>query len=91
MLLKSAQERPLQITIDSPGGPRSAVALFEGIKDEAMLVKSLIMTLAVEGNRGVEHVTLDVDLEGVNPQRLVAIAKAVGDRLAVARHRYRSS
>ncbi len=68
----------MQITIESPGGPRSAVAPFEGITDEAMLVKSLIMTLAVEGNRGAEHVTLDVDMEGVSPERLVAIAKALG-------------
>lgn len=81
----------MQITIDSPGGRRLGVVPLAGIHDEAMLVKSLIMTLAVEGNRGADFVTLEIDLEGVDPERLVAIAKALGDRLVVARDAYRSS
>jgi len=75
----------MRITIESPGGARSAVAPSGGIMDEAMLVKSLIMTLAVEANRGADHTTLGVDLSDVSPERLVWIAKAVGDRLVVAR------
>lgn len=67
----------MQITIESAGGIRTGVVPSEGIFDEATLVKSLIMTLAVEGNRGSDQVRLTVDLSGVEPERLVGIAKGL--------------
>lgn len=70
----------MHIIIESPKGPRSAVVPFQGITDEATLVKSLIMTLAVEANRGTDHMTLDIDLTDVSPQQLVGIAKGIGQQ-----------
>ena len=65
----------MQITIESPHGPGRAVVPSEGIGEEAMLVKSLLLTLAVERNRGADDVTLDICLDGADPQRMVALAK----------------
>jgi len=81
----------MHIIIESPHGPRSAFVPSGGIHDEATLVKCLIMTMAVEANRGADHMTLDIDLSDVSPGRLVGIAKAVGDRLVVVRDADRTS
>ena len=67
----------MQITIESPGGIRTGVVPSEGIFDEATLIKALILTLAVEGNRGREQVRLAIDLTGAEPKRLVGIAKGL--------------
>ena len=67
----------MQITIESPGGIRTGVVPSEGIFDEATLIKALILTLAVEGNRGSDQVRLAIDLSGVEPERLVGIAKGL--------------
>ena len=67
----------MQITIESPGGIRTGVVPSEGIFDEATLIKALILTLAVEGNRGSEQVRLAIDLTGAEPERLVGIAKGL--------------
>lgn len=65
----------MQITIESPGGPRSGVVPYERIADEAVLVKSLILTLALERSRGVDELTLNVDFTDADPERLVSIAR----------------
>jgi len=65
----------MQITIESPGEIRTGVVPSEGIFDEATLIKALILTLAVEGNRGSDQVRLAIDLSGAEPERLVGIAK----------------
>lgn len=65
----------MQIMVESPGGIRTGVIPSEGIFDEATLIKALILTLAVEGNRGSDQVRLAIDLFGVEPERLVGIAK----------------
>ncbi|HRC60074.1 hypothetical protein PROAA_670001 [Candidatus Propionivibrio aalborgensis] len=70
----------MQITIESPGGPRQGVVPSDGIVDEATLIKALILTLAVEGNKGVDYVTLEVDLSDAEPERLVEVAKALGNK-----------
>ena len=70
----------MQITIESPGGPRQGVVPSDGIVDEATLIKALILTLAVEGNKGVDYVTLEVDLSDAEPERLVEVAKAIGNQ-----------
>ena len=67
----------MQITIESPSGIRTAVVPLEGISDEATLVKALILTLAVEGERGCDQVRLAIDLSGAEPERLVGIAKGL--------------
>jgi AraC-like DNA-binding protein len=41
----------------------------EGIHDEAMLIKSLILTLAREAHAGVGVLTLSIDLAGTDPAR----------------------
>lgn len=71
----------MRITLHLPCGPREAVAPSEGIQDEAMLIKSLILTLAREAHSGVGVLTLSIDLAGTDPARLVAIGKriAIGD------------
>lgn len=74
----------MQITIESPGGNRTGVVPSEGIFDEATLVKSLIMTLAVEGNRGSDQVRLSIDLSGAEPERLVGIAKGLTMHLSAS-------
>jgi hypothetical protein len=65
----------MRITIESPDGPRAAVSPFEGITDEATLIKSLILTIATECSRGVEDLMLNVDFTGADPERLVSIAR----------------
>jgi hypothetical protein len=70
----------MQLTINSPSGPRPAVSPSLGIANEEILVKSLIMTLAVEANRGADFVTLDVDLVGADPALLVGMAKQFVER-----------
>ena len=65
----------MQITIESPGGPRFGVVPYERINDEAMLVKSLILTLALECSRGTDELTLNIDFTGADPERLVSIAR----------------
>ena len=65
----------MKITIESPGGPRFGVVPYERINDEAMLVKSLILTLALECSRGVDELTLNIDFTGADPERLVSIAR----------------
>jgi hypothetical protein len=70
----------MQITIESPHGPRRAVSPSLGIANEEILVKSLIMTLAVEANRGADFITLDVDLVGADPALLVGLAKQFCDQ-----------
>ena len=67
----------MQITIESPGGIRTGVVPSEGIFDEATLVKALILTLAVEGDRGNDQVRLAIDLSGAKPERLIGIAKGL--------------
>ncbi len=67
----------MQITIESPGGIRTGVVPSEGIFDEATLVKDLILTLAVEGDRSSDQVRLTIDLSGDKPERLVSIAKGL--------------
>ena len=72
------QEKPMNITIEAPAGPRNGVVPFEGIADEATLVKSLILTLAVERRAGIADVTLTVDCSRVDANRLVTIANLFG-------------
>ena len=67
----------MRITLHQPRGPREAVAPPEGIHDEAMLIKSLILTLAREAHAGVGVLTLSIDLAGTDPARLVAIGKLI--------------
>jgi hypothetical protein len=67
----------MDITIQEPGGPRQGVVPSEGIQSEAALMKFLIITLATESDFCVGNVTLRVDLTGVSPTRLVAIAKMI--------------
>ncbi|HRH73816.1 hypothetical protein [Zoogloea sp.] len=71
----------MRITLHQPDGPREAVVPPEGIHDDAMLIKSLILTLAREAHAGVGVLTLSIDLAGTDPARLVAIGKrvAIGD------------
>ena len=40
-----------------------------------MLVKSLILTLALECSRGTDELTLNIDFTGADPERLVSIAR----------------
>ncbi len=70
----------MHITIQEPGGPREGVVPPEGIQSEVALIKSLIMTLAKESNFCVGSVTLRVDLNGIAPTRLVAIAKMIAEQ-----------
>jgi hypothetical protein len=70
----------MHITIREPGGPREGVVPAEGIQSEVALIKSLIMTLAKESNFCVGSVTLRVDLNGIDPTRLVAIAKMFAEQ-----------
>jgi hypothetical protein len=65
----------MRITIESPDGPRVAVTPFEGITDEATLIKALVLTIAIECSRGVEDLMLNVDFTGADPERLVSIAR----------------
>jgi hypothetical protein len=68
----------MNITIESPAGPRTGVVPFDGIADEAALIKSLILSLAVERRVGADDVTLTVDCSKVDANRLVVIAKMFG-------------
>lgn len=70
------------ITIHSSAGSRTGVIPFEGIADEVALIKSLILSLAVERGHGVDDVTLTVDCSKVDANRLVAIAKMFGQMQA---------
>lgn len=65
----------MHITIEAPEGPRSGVVPFDGITDETALIKSLILTLALERRIGNDDVTVTVDFSKVDANRLVAIAK----------------
>lgn len=65
----------MHITIDSPEGPRTGVVPFDGIADEATLIKSLILTLVLEKSLGTDDVNLTIDCSKVDANRLVAIAK----------------
>lgn len=68
----------MDITIEAPAGPRNGVVPYEGITDEAALIKSLILTLAAERRGGVDDVTLTVDCSRVDANRLVTIANLFG-------------
>lgn len=68
----------MNLTVQEPGGPRQAVVPYDGIADELGLVKSLIMTLVAESNTCLDSVTLEVDLEGADILRLLAVARALG-------------
>jgi hypothetical protein len=68
----------MQITVETPFGPRSGVSPHEGIADEDTLIKSLILTLARECNAGAGDVRLNVDCADADPHRLVAVAKGLG-------------
>jgi hypothetical protein len=70
----------MQITVETPFGPRAAVAPHDGIPNEDTLVKSLILTLARECLGGATDVTLSVDCADADPHRLVAVAKGLGAR-----------
>jgi hypothetical protein len=65
----------MNIIIEAPAGPRTGVVPFDGIDDEAALIKSLILTLALERRIGTDDVTLTIDCAKVDANRLVAIAK----------------
>ena len=65
----------MDITLESPAGPRSCVIPFDGIASEVSLLKCLALTLALERQLGVEDVTFTVDISKANPIRLIAIAK----------------
>lgn len=77
----------MNITIQEPGGPREGIVPFEGIHTEAALIKSLIMTLAKESNFCVGNLTLQVDLTGTDPTRLVAVAKMISGEERVSMNR----
>ena len=70
----------MEIIIEKPAGPRTGVVPFDGIADEAALIKSLILTLAVEKRAGADDVTLTVDCSRIDANRLVVIAKMFGQR-----------
>lgn len=65
----------MNITIESPAGPRTGVIPFEGIDDEIGLLKSLALTLALERRLGAEDVALVIDVSNASPERLIAVAK----------------
>jgi len=68
----------MHVTIESPRGSRIGVVPYDGIHDELTLVKSLVLTIALERSFGTEGMTLRVDFEGADPERLVEIAKDFG-------------
>lgn len=65
----------MNITIESPCGLRTGVVPYDGVHDELTLVKSLVLTLALERSLGTDGLTLKVDFDGADPERLVEIAK----------------
>jgi hypothetical protein len=74
----TARSHRMNLTVREPGGCRQAVVPFDGITDELGLVKSLIMTLVAESNSCLDSITLEVDLEGADILRLLAIARILG-------------
>jgi hypothetical protein len=72
----------MHITIESPSGSRTGVVPYDGVHDELTLVKSLVLTLALERSLGTDGLTLKVDFDGADPERLVEIAKDFGQLAA---------
>ncbi len=65
----------MHLSIREPGGLRQAVTPFDGIEDELSLIKSLIMTLAAESQRGARTVMLKADLDGIDVVQLITLAR----------------
>lgn len=71
----------MNITVDHPAGPRTGVVPFEGINSEIALLKSLVLTLALERRLGAEDISISLDLRDADPERLVAIARIFSQML----------
>jgi hypothetical protein len=67
----------MKIMVESPDGPRSGAEPNGGINNARSLVKSLLITLAVEQSRGNARIVLSIDLEHLEPQALVEIARSI--------------
>ncbi len=67
----------MNITVESPDGPRQGAEPYGGIKDEATLAKALLITLAVEITRGNENVQLGLSLAGLNPETFIVLARSL--------------
>ncbi len=65
----------MHLSIQEPGGFRQAVTPFDGIENELSLIKSLIMTLASESQRGARTAMLKVDLDGIDVVQLITLAR----------------
>jgi hypothetical protein len=71
------KERHMHITIESAPRSRTGVVPYDGIHDEQTLIKSLILTLALERNLGAEELTLKVELSAADAELLVELAKNI--------------
>lgn len=68
----------MEITIESPDGPRQGAQPMGGIHDEATLVKALLITLACECSRGNGKAVFSLALDDIDPESLIALARSIG-------------
>ena len=73
----------MRIVVESPDGPRRGAEPASGNHTERELVKSLLVTLAVDHSRGNELIKLSIDLSGLEPLRLITIAKVLSQTMSV--------